>query len=359
MVDPRNSLLVYVATDRTGVLVSRDGGSTFAASNRGFSHRQVTAVLADNDDAGRLYVAMINNREYGGIYMSTNAGTSWSQMNTGLGTRDIFSLNQTDSGALVAGTNQGVFTLERNGATWKAISMTLSEKRRMVPVRVRKKGGPKTTERHDWIKGEISGRVVELKTGNAQWFAATSQGLYRSLDGGKSWTGGSVLGHKEFVSVDALDKQVLAASPGAATLSDDGGNTWSELKLPTYVSRINAVTIGPNSELWIVTHMGAFRTKDAGLSWEHSMLGWPVSNLTYLTYDRRNSRLLAVASGKKEVFESRDGGDTWTLAASSHWPIRNIAVSNGKMLAVTDFNGVLAQTPTEAAPAVKSAGGGN
>jgi photosystem II stability/assembly factor-like uncharacterized protein len=357
MVDPRNSQLVFVATDRTGILVSRDGGSTFTASNRGFSHRQVTAVLADKHDPGRLYVAMINNREYGGIYLSTNAGTSWTSMNAGLGTRDIFSLKQTESGALVAGTNQGVFTLERNSADWKPISVTLSEKTKMVAVRVRKKGGPKTVEHRDWIKGEISGRVLDVKTGETKWFAASSQGLYRSLDRGKSWTGGPVLDRKEFVAVDAVDNKVLAASPNAVMLSEDGGKTWSELKLPNYVSRINAVTIGPKSDVWIVTHMGAFRTKDAGASWQHEMLGQPVTNLTYVTYDDRNSRLLAVASGKKEVFESRDGGDTWTLAASSHWPIRNIAVSNGRMLAVTDFNGVLAQTET--LPAMKSAGGGN
>ena len=357
MVDPRNSQLVFVATDRTGILVSRDGGTTFTSSNRGFSHRQVTAVLADKDSSGRLYVSMINNREYGGIYMSSNAGTSWSAMNTGLGTRDIFSLRQTDSGALVAGTNQGVFTLERNGTTWKPISTTLSEKIKTVPVRVRKKGGPKTMERRDWVKGEISGRVVEVKTGEKQWFAATSQGLYRSLDGGKSWTGGPVLGHKEFVSVDAWDKEVLAAGPEAVLLSEDGGKAWSELKLPNYVSRLNAVTIGPNSEVWIVTHMGAFRTKDSGSSWEHTMLGQPMSNLTYVTYDRGSKRLLAVASGKKDVFESHDGGDTWTLTASSHWPIRNIAISDGRMLAVTEFNGVLVQKMGEAS--TKSAGGGN
>jgi photosystem II stability/assembly factor-like uncharacterized protein len=357
MVDPRNSQVVYVATDRTGVLISRDGGNTFMASNRGFSHRQVTTVVADKDDANRLYAAMVNNREFGGIFMSSNGGTNWAPIIAGLGTRDIFSLDQTDSGALVAGTNQGLFTLERNSATWKPISTTLSERIKIVPVRVRKKGGPKTVEHREWVKGEISGRVAEVKAGETQWFAATTQGLYRSLDEGRSWTGGPVLGHKEFVGVDATDKKVLAASPDAVMLSEDGGNTWSELKLPNYVSRVNAVTIGPNSELWIVTHMGAFRTKDAGASWEHSMLGQPVSNLTYVAYDRPNSRLLAVAGGKKEVFESRDGGDTWTLAASSHWPIRNIAVSNGRMLAVTDFNGVLAQTEPEAVS--KAAGGGN
>ncbi len=357
MVDPRNSQLVFVATDRTGVMVSRDGGLTFTASNRGFSHRQVTAVVADKDDPSRIYAAMINNGEFGGIFMTSNGGTTWSSFTTGLGTRDVFSLDQTDSGVLVAGTNQGIFALSRNSGAWKPINTTLAEKVKTVPVKVRKRGGPKTLEQRSWVKGEISARVTQVKVGDSHWFAATSQGVYRSLDEGKSWNGGPVLGRKAIVAVDAMEKMVFVASPEAAMVSRDSGETWSELKLPNYVSRVGGVAIGPNGELWIVTHMGAFRTKDDGKTWEHSMLGNPITNLTYVSYDRANSRLLAVAGGKKEVFESVDGGNTWKLAASSHWPIRNVAVFNRRMLAVTDFNGVLAQPAPDLSKV--SAGGGN
>jgi len=355
MIDPRNPQMVYVATDRTGVMISHDGGSTFSASNRGFSHRQVTNVVADKNDSNRLYVAMINNREFGGVFMSADGGSNWTAFNSGLGTRDIFSLDQSDSGVLVAGTNQGVFALEKNSATWKPISTTLTEKVTTVPVKTAKKGAPKTAEKRTWVKGEISGRVAQVNTSGAQWFAATTQGLYRSLDQGKSWTGGPVLGHKELVSVDAIGETVLAASTSHAMLSKDGGNTWSDVTLPNLVTRIFEVAIGPDSEVWVITPMGAFRTKDAGEKWEHIMVGQPFTNFTYVSWDRANSRLIAVAAGKKEIFESRDGGDKWTLAGSSHWPIKNITVSNGRLLAVTDFNGVLAQPE---ASAMKAAGGG-
>ena len=356
MVDPRNSQLVYVATDRTGVLISRDGGSTFKSSNRGFSHRQVTTVLADKNDPNRLYAAMINNREFGGIFMSSNGGTSWSALNDGLGTRDVFSLVQTNSAALVAGTNRGLFILEHNSASWKSISTTLSEKITMVPARTRKKRAPKTVERRDWIKGEISGRVAEVKVGESDWFAATSQGLFRSLDKGHSWTGGPVLGHRDFVAVDVTDEVIVAASTDAVLVSTDSGSTWSDLKLPNLITRVLEVAIGAKGEIWMVTPMGAFRTRNSGNTWEHVMVGQPFTNFTYVAYDRNTSRLIAVATGKKDVFESQDGGDTWKLAASSHWPIKNVLISNGRMLAVTDFNGVLAQT--DSAPTEKAAGGG-
>ncbi len=355
MIDPRNPQLLYVATDRTGVMVSRDGGNTFTASNRGFSHRQVTTVLADKADPNRLYAAMINNREFGGIFMSVNGGSSWSALNAGLGSRDIFSLAQTDTGALVAGTNQGVFMLEHNGVSWKPMSTVLTEKIKMVAVRAPKKGAPKTKEKREWVKSEISGRVAEVRTDEAAWFAATSQGIYRSLDKGRSWTGGSVLGRKDFVAVDAREQTVLAASPDAVMLSEDGGNTWADLKLPNLVTRVWEVAIGAKGDIWLVTPMGAFRTKNNGSTWEHIMVGSPFTNFTYVAYDRGSARLIAVAMGKKDIFESQDGGDTWKLAASSHWSIKNVAISNGRMLAVTDFNGVLAQAESE--PAVKAAGG--
>ncbi len=356
LLDTRNAQLVLIATDRTGVLVSRDGGNTFTASNRGFSHRQVTTVLADNRDPNRLYAALVNNREFGGIFTSADGGANWYPSNNGLGTRDIFSLGQSDNGAIVAGTNQGMFTLVGPTDTWKPINLTLTEKITTIPVRVRKKGAPKTTEKHEWIKGEISGRVAEVRASGSRWYAATTNGLFRSLDGGHSWTGGPVIGFKDFVAVDEIDDAVLAASPAAVLLSHDGGTTWSELKLPRYVSRVINAALGPNSEVWIITHIGAFRSKDAGQTWEHAMAGQPLTNISFVRYDFPNKRLLAVANSRSQIYESKDGGESWQLTANSHWSIRNVAVTHGRVLAVTDFNGVLAE-PTTAQ--TKAAGGGN
>lgn len=358
MIDPRNPRRVLLATDRMGVMISRDGGTTFVTSNLGFSHRQVTSVVADKDDPNRLYASMINNGEFGGVYTSPDGGMTWMPYTSGISARDIYSLDETDSGALVAATSQGMFMLSRESTRWKPINLTLTEKITRVRVRSKKKRAPEFIERRSWIKGEISGRVAEVRTTGGKWFAATSQGLYRSLDGGQSWTGGAVLGHRNFVAVDTFGDAVLAASSSMVILSKDGGNTWSKLNLPPYVSRLYQVAIGPNSEFWIITEMGAFRTRNAGESWEHAMLGQPITNLSYVAYDRRNSRWLAVAGAKKQIFESPDGGDDWKLTANSYWPLRNVTIARGRLFAITDFNGVLAAV-SQSDSAAKSAGGGN
>lgn len=357
LVDPRNSQTVLLATDRNGVLMSRDGGNTFVASNRGFSHRQVMAVVADKSNPGRLYAALINNRELGGVFASSDNGGTWTQLHQGLGARDIFSLDQADSGALIAGTNQGIFAFDRQTGKWSPSNIRLTEKTKIVRVRKPRKGQPKTTIKREWVKGEIRGRVSEVRTITDRWFAATSQGLFRSLDSGKTWTGGPVLGHIDFFSVDGSGKTVFASTFRSVLLSADGGDTWTDLKLPPFVSRISSVALGPKSELWIQTNLGAFRSKDNGTTWDHVMTGQPLVNFSYVRYDRSGERLVGIAGARNMIFESRDGGDTWNLLSNTHYPIRNLAIDGSRVFAVTEFNGVVAQ-PRGGGEPVSASGGG-
>jgi photosystem II stability/assembly factor-like uncharacterized protein len=314
-------------------------------------------VVADRDSSRRIYASLINNREFGGVYQSDDGGSSWTSLNDGLGTRDVFTIDQTDSGALVAGTNNGIFRLDGNNTEWRPINLTLREKVTTVPVKNARKGAAKTLVKREWIKGQLTGRVAQLRVDGHRWYAATSQGLFRSLDSGKSWAGGAVIGNTDFISVDHHGDVVFAATPRFPVLSKDGGNTWTILKLPMYVSRVGSVALGPNDELWLVTHLGTYRSQDAGHSWEHELAGDPLANIWFVNYDRKGDRLVGVAGGRNQIVESRDGGKTWTVAAKAHYPIRNVASFSGRMLAVTDFNGVVAQPETEVS--AKAAGGGN
>ena len=108
-VDPTDSSLVLLATDRGGVIVSHDGGSSFSPSSRGFSARQVSALLSDGQKAGTLYAGVVNDKQFGGVFVSTDGGLGWGQMSQGLGGRDVFSLAQAPDGAVLAGTGHGIF----------------------------------------------------------------------------------------------------------------------------------------------------------------------------------------------------------------------------------------------------------
>ena len=85
LVDPRNSGRVLIATDRGGVFASDDGGQTFHASNDGFSQRATTALVADPQEPSDLYVSVLNDKEFGGVFHRHEG--QWTQLNQGSGHR--------------------------------------------------------------------------------------------------------------------------------------------------------------------------------------------------------------------------------------------------------------------------------
>jgi photosystem II stability/assembly factor-like uncharacterized protein len=125
LVDPVNPDHVLVATDRGGVLASRDGFAHYQTSNRGFAHRVVGGVAVDSKNPNRIYVGVVNDKDLGGFFFSEDSGTSWKQSNRGLDDRDILSLQQAEDGVIFAGTNHGVFMLSSVESEWKPAEVRL------------------------------------------------------------------------------------------------------------------------------------------------------------------------------------------------------------------------------------------
>jgi photosystem II stability/assembly factor-like uncharacterized protein len=117
-VDPDNSKKVLIATDRGGVLASEDGGDTFQPSNGGFSARQITSMKRDLLHPSFLYIGVVNDKEWGGVFVSDNGGLNWAQRSAGLNGRDVFSLGQSPDGAMFAGTAHGIFRLDPYTESW-------------------------------------------------------------------------------------------------------------------------------------------------------------------------------------------------------------------------------------------------
>ena len=88
------------------------------------------------------------------------------------------------------------------------------------------------------------------------------------------------------------------------------------------------------------------------------MVGTPPSNLTYLSYDQDSKQLLAVGNPRTFVYTSTDGGNTWKQSPQSMWPVRHVAVIHGKLVGLTDFDGVIADSGADAGEKPTNAGGG-
>lgn len=336
MVDPRQPSRVLLATDRSGVLASDNGADTAVASNRGFSHRQVTSVVAA-PGGDTVYAGVINDKEFGGVFSSHDAGTHWEQMNAGLSGEDIFSLALDGSGNLLAGTNRGLFVYDRGASRWKTSNVVLTEKVTQRAVYVKKKR--RVIEHRDWIKSELRGPVMEVFVTAQRWLAATDSGLYVSLDRGTSWHGGPVLGEKRFVGVAAFDDKIAAVTPASLLLSNDGGTVWTIAKLPAYVTRLRGVAVEPN-RLWVSSREGAFFSTDGGQSWEHVLVGNPAMQVVSVAYDAANHRTLGVASNG-EIFSTSNGTD-WKRSAEPGRALRAVSVAGNRIYGITQFSGIVA-----------------
>ena len=352
LVDPRDSNHVLLATDRSGVMASLDGASTWTTSNHGYAHRYVSALLADNKDGGTLYVGVVNDREYGGLFYSHDAGQHWFQKAEGLGGKDVFALKQAPSGMLIAGTNHGVYSLERNASEWHPMNVVVVEHTVKTPAKGTRKAVTKTTLE----KSKLDARVNDLELGSGRWLAATTAGIYSSADQGKTWKGGQILGQTDFVSVRAEGSTLVAATRSTALVSNDNGATWKQAGLPSYVVGIRGAAIASDSQIVIAAREGAFRSSDGGATWEHAVNGLPSKDITSVSFDSTRKRLLATSDATGVIFESRDGGRSWQRGPDSGFPLRRVSVIGGRFVGATPFDGVILQPENESISAAAEAG---
>jgi len=346
MIDPRKPSHLLLATDRGGVLSSDDGGATFTASNRGFTHRQVAALLVDHRDSSIVYAGVLNDKEFGGVFVSRDRGELWRQMNDGMDGRDVFVLRQAPDNSLLAGTDRGVFQLRANSSRWSPINLVLPLKPEDAPEK-KDDATPKkknTAPARTTIT-ELTGRVSALEAAPDRWFAATSIGFFDSTDSGATWRKQDIPGLSGVRNIAAAERMVVVASRNAVAVSVNAGESWLPFKPFDPDFQINSVAISPDGDLWIAAREGVFRSTDAGDSWKR-VLSLRLSNVVDVRFDE-NGRILAVGADSTSVYESLDNGRTWS-PINSGWLLRNVQSAHGRLLATTPFDGVIIQPDTSA-----------
>ena len=334
LVDPRNSTRIMLATDRGGVLASDDGGRTLAPSNHGYTHRYVSAIVADRGDPDTIFVGVVNDREWGGVFSFRYGGKQWQQKSTGLGGRDVFALRQAANGALIAGTNRGIFILDRNNNAWRQSNIAQGE--RSI---AKSRSGRAATVLHS----AADMRVNDIALTDGRWLAATSIGIFASSDAGKNWAGGPVLGRQDFISIQVSGDLEVAATRSEVLVSKNAGTDWILSVLPSNLIGIRDVTIAGTGQILIAALEGGFRSVDAGTTWEHMLNGLPARDVSSIAYDEERKLLLATSLSSTVVFESEDGGRSWQNGPDSGYPLRNVNLMGSRLVAATPFDGVVAQ----------------
>lgn len=312
----------------------------------------------------------------GGLWKTTDAGTTWKNISDGYfntGVVGAIAVAPSDPNVIYAGTGEhavrgvmtapgdGVYRSLDAGKTWKNIGLPNSK--RISEIRIH----PNNPD------------VAYVAVQGALHGPSEDRGVYRTMDGGKSWdkilyvddqTGAADL------SMDAHNPRILYASmwyhirypwtmisggadkTSAIYKSVDGGETWEKLKqgLPPHFGK-SAVDVSPaNSEIVYAnieaegSKGGVYRSDDGGTTWRQT-----TSDRTTITRAWYYIEIFADPQDQETVYvlnapmlKSIDGGKSFKSIPNPHgdqhhmWinpdNPQNIILSNDGGACVT-FNG--------------------
>lgn len=208
----------------------------------------------------------------------------------------------------------------------------------------------------DLYVGRISALVCSPTDADLYFAGAADGGVWRTIDGGVSWTPLTDFMPTTAIGALVLDptnENIIYAGTGEANYANhcrfglgifksvDGGDTWSQIAEDTFAGRcFSRILIDPVNPLRMYASItraggfpelaaakghpqaegpvGVFRSDDAGETWTHLTNGLPTLSATDLAMDPVNSGTLYAGIGRifgdldNGIYKTVDGGNSWT-----------------------------------------------
>jgi photosystem II stability/assembly factor-like uncharacterized protein len=149
--------------------------------------------------------------------------------------------------------------------------------------------------------------------------AVQSEGIFKTTDNGRSWVNVDV-GDRQAVAVDPADgDHVYAGSDKGAYVSSDGGARWtlSNAGFPKPKEPIYALTVDPagSGTVYAGTADGFFISTDHGATWTTAGDGIGSRSVSTIAVSPSDPQLLYAGVGH-DVMVSDDGATTWADASA-------------------------------------------
>jgi photosystem II stability/assembly factor-like uncharacterized protein len=283
---------IAVGTEKGAYLLTRSGDS-WNVTGPLFTGWKVTAF--GTTASGATLAALASNWFGASVHRSEDL-RDWQQVDSGPSytaesgrkLNQIWTFHSNDD-RLYAGVDEaGLFESLDDGRSWSPVEGLNDHPSREV-----------------WVPG-LGGLCAHhlLSDGNRLWVAISAVGVFRSDDGGSSFS--------------RYDDGV------PATVDENMGS-----KEPGFCVHSIVGDPGEPDRMWRQDHQGVFRTGDGGQTWERIEGGLPASFGFPIVRDHASGRLFVVplhsdenrlpVDGAFRVYASDDDGDTWQVSGTG-WP---------------------------------------
>ena len=301
---------LYIATNGLGVWFSDDLGENLVrmSSRTGmYSGYQIWALASDPSDLNIL-LAGTN----GGLFRLDRKQKQWTHLPSPLDKRfkiTAIAFSPQNPDVIIAGTQfAALYRSEDHGQTWRQLDVAIAE----------------------ICSNQAQSRFTQILLDPADpllgWAGVELDTVWRTTDGGKTW-------HRTKKGLASEDihglavtnnssRRVFAATDRGLHISDDDGENWElqPLDSPSNYTRAVAPRADRAGVVFLTNGDGPpgswgrlFRSRDNGKHWERVLLpGEAESSMWSVAVHPADPKLLFASTSLGQIYRSTDGGEIWT-----------------------------------------------
>jgi photosystem II stability/assembly factor-like uncharacterized protein len=299
---------IFLATNQLSIkmgvyalMKSADGGVTWYVM-QGLPSTALIAVVAFSP--GYATDQTVFTAGNGGLFETTNQGTSWTSLSGEALTDVALSPNfATDDTLFIVTTKKQIYKSKNRGQSWAPIKApsTLTSGLTVIAV------SPNFANDHTLLLGTDANGIFESTNGGTSWVQATSDMTLPQVT--------SLTFSPDFIS----DRTTFASTLGSGVLiSTNAGTVWKPSNSGIADLKATALALSPtystDKTLWVTTAVkGVFQSTNVGASWSGTIVSRTLSPLTNTHYQT----IAASASGSGNVLYLGMHEGLWTTGASA------------------------------------------